>query len=75
MTQANLADLGNEKLAQLIQDAYNEGYLRGHGDGYSQACNDAREEAARNADDYGYDDENDGQPDEAQEWYDFDPDC
>lgn len=22
-----------------------------------------------------YSDENDGQPDEAQEWYDFDPDC
>jgi len=21
------------------------------------------------------DDENDGQPDEAQEWHDFDPDC
>lgn len=22
-----------------------------------------------------YSDENDGQPDEAQEWYDYDPDC
>jgi hypothetical protein len=22
-----------------------------------------------------YEDEYDGQPDEAQEWYDFDPDC
>jgi hypothetical protein len=22
-----------------------------------------------------YDDEYDGQPDEAQEWYDYDPDC
>ena len=22
-----------------------------------------------------YDEEDDGQPDEAQEWYDFDPDC
>lgn len=44
MTQANLADLGHEKLAQLIQDAYNEGYLRGQGDGYHQACEDARAE-------------------------------
>ena len=66
MTQANLADLGHEKLAQLIQDAYNEGYQRGLGDGYHQAREDARSEAAV---DY------DGQPDEAQEWYDFDPDC
>ena len=26
-------------------------------------------------DEDGYDDEYDGQPDEAQEWHDFDPDC
>lgn len=70
MTQANLADLGHEKLAQLIQDAFNEGYQRGLGDGYHQAREDAR---AETADDYA--DENDGQPDEAQEWYDYDPDC
>ena len=81
MTQANLADLGHEKLAQLIQDAYNEGYLRGKGDGYHQGWDDAREEAAQmaklkasdDAEDDGYED--DGQPDEMQEWYDYDPDC
>jgi len=26
-------------------------------------------------DEWEEDDEHDGQPDEAQEWYDFDPDC
>lgn len=96
MTQANLADLGHEKLAQLIQDAYNEGYLRGQGDGYHQACENVRAELEaagfhpeHDVDDYDPTDDansvaeagdadwsyDDGQPNEAQEWYDYDPDC
>jgi hypothetical protein len=33
------------------------------------------EQAEAEEDDEWVDEEYDGQPDEAQEWYDFDPDC
>ena len=36
---------------------------------------DANELSPRFQDDEDEDEEYDGQPDEAQEWYDFDPDC
>ena len=36
---------------------------------------DANELSARFHEDADEDYEDDGQPDEAQEWYDFDPDC
>ncbi len=44
--------------------------LRGHGATEEEAIADLLDTADQLAED-----ENDGQPDEAQEWHDFDPDC
>jgi len=38
-------------------------------------CYDELERDHDEAYDPDYEDDYDGQPDEAQEWYDFDPDC
>jgi len=43
---------------------------------YGEYCDERDAEvAAWDEDEYDDGDEYDGQPDEAQEWYDFDPDC
>jgi hypothetical protein len=40
-----------------------------------EECRDGDQDDEDGGEDYDYDYEDDGQPDEAQEWYDFDPDC
>lgn len=66
-------------VADMVQDGPEEGEHRLHdynGNTVGKVVfTDVPEYDDPHADDYDFDQEWDGQPDEAQEWHDFDPDC